>query len=190
MSENMQRTCNQVATDLISRQVAIKAICEDGTWLESQGCTEITMAERKQRDADILGELPSAEPKRKTGKTLAEEVERIKREITDIFAEQMGVQLEVTVDECKQAHKDFADMRVGDTIYRQAAIDAVENCEPGEELFMIMSLPSAERKGKWIDITRTGGDFIWKCSECGEPNLEDTYFCPNCGSRNREEKKE
>lgn len=48
--------------DLISRQAAIKAICEDGTWLESQGCTEITMAERKQRDADILGELPSAEP--------------------------------------------------------------------------------------------------------------------------------
>lgn len=29
---------------------------------------------------------------RKAGKTLAEEVERIKREITDIFAEQMGVQ--------------------------------------------------------------------------------------------------
>lgn len=47
--------------DLISRQAAIKAICEDGTWLESQGCTEITMAERKQRDADILGELPYAQ---------------------------------------------------------------------------------------------------------------------------------
>ena len=47
--------------DLISRQSAIKAICEDGTWLESQGCTEITMAERKQRDADILGEFPSAQ---------------------------------------------------------------------------------------------------------------------------------
>lgn len=48
--------------DTISRQAAIKAICEDGTWLESQGCTEITMAERKQRDADILCELPSAQP--------------------------------------------------------------------------------------------------------------------------------
>lgn len=45
--------------DLISRQAAIKVICEDGTWLESQGCTEITMAERKQRDADILSDLPS-----------------------------------------------------------------------------------------------------------------------------------
>lgn len=53
-------------TDFISRRAAIKAICEDGTWLESQGCTEITMAERKQRDADILGELPSAQPERLT----------------------------------------------------------------------------------------------------------------------------
>ena len=47
--------------DLISRQAAIKAICEDGTGLESHGCTEITMAERKQRDADILSDLPSAQ---------------------------------------------------------------------------------------------------------------------------------
>ena len=44
---------------LISRQAAIDAICEDGTWLERQGCTEITMAERKQRDVDILSDLPS-----------------------------------------------------------------------------------------------------------------------------------
>lgn len=50
-----------MSEDLISRQAAIKAICEDGTWLESQGCTEITMAERKQRDADILSDLPSAQ---------------------------------------------------------------------------------------------------------------------------------
>lgn len=37
-------------------------------------------------------QMPSAQPERNPGKTLAEEVERIKREITDIFAEQMGVQ--------------------------------------------------------------------------------------------------
>ena len=48
--------------ELIRKQDAIKAICEDGTWLESQGCTEITMAERKQRDADILSELPPVQP--------------------------------------------------------------------------------------------------------------------------------
>lgn len=48
-------------SDLIDRQAAITAICEDGTWLERQGCTEITMCERKQRDADILSELPTIE---------------------------------------------------------------------------------------------------------------------------------
>lgn len=53
-------------SDLIDRKAAITAICEDGTWLERQGCTEITMCERKQRDADILSELPTidAEPVR------------------------------------------------------------------------------------------------------------------------------
>ena len=48
--------------DLISRQAAIKAICEDGTWLERQGCVDITMAERKQRDVDILEVLPTSQP--------------------------------------------------------------------------------------------------------------------------------
>ena len=55
-------------SDLISREQAIKSICEDGTWLERQGCVDITMAERKQRDVDILQALPSAEPVQKKGK--------------------------------------------------------------------------------------------------------------------------
>ena len=48
--------------DCISRQAAIKAICEDGTMLERQGKYTMTMAERKQKDADILDSLPSAQP--------------------------------------------------------------------------------------------------------------------------------
>jgi hypothetical protein len=48
-------------SDLIDRQAAIIAICEDGTWLERQGCNEITLCERKQRDADILSELPTVD---------------------------------------------------------------------------------------------------------------------------------
>ena len=48
--------------DLISRQAAIKAICKDGTMLERQGKYTMTMAERKQKDADILDTLPSAQP--------------------------------------------------------------------------------------------------------------------------------
>ena len=47
--------------DLISRQAAIDAICEDIEWLESQGCTDITLAERRRRDVDILTALPAAE---------------------------------------------------------------------------------------------------------------------------------
>ena len=48
--------------DLISRQAAIDAICTDGTALERQGQYTMTMSERKQRDADILEALPSAQP--------------------------------------------------------------------------------------------------------------------------------
>ena len=51
--------------ELIWKQDAINAICEDGVWLERQGCTEITMVERKQRDVDIIENLPSAQPERR-----------------------------------------------------------------------------------------------------------------------------
>ena len=48
--------------DTISRAAALTAICEDGTQLERQGQYSMTMAERKQRDIDILSALPSAQP--------------------------------------------------------------------------------------------------------------------------------
>ena len=49
---------------------------------------------------------------------------------------------------------------------------------------MVADAPTIEERktGTWIDITKTGGDFVWKCSKCGKLNLEDTYFCPNCGA--------
>ena len=49
-------------SDLIDRQAAVNAICEDGTQLERQGQYSMTMAERKQRDVDILEALPPAQP--------------------------------------------------------------------------------------------------------------------------------
>lgn len=52
--------------DLIWKQDAIDAICEDGTWLERQGCMEITMVERKYRDVDIIENLPSIQSERLT----------------------------------------------------------------------------------------------------------------------------
>lgn len=48
--------------DSISREAAINAICEDGTQLERNGRYRMTMVERKQRDVDILENLPSAQP--------------------------------------------------------------------------------------------------------------------------------
>ncbi len=48
--------------ELIRKRDAIKEICEDIEWLESQGCTEIPLAERKERDVDIIENLPSVQP--------------------------------------------------------------------------------------------------------------------------------
>ena len=61
----------------------------------------------------------------------------------------------------------------------QKIIETVSECEESER-----------KTGRWIDITKTGGDFVWKCSECGGLNLEDTYFCPNCGADMRGEQGE
>lgn len=47
--------------DCISRAAAINAICEDGTRIERQGRYSMTMVERKQRDVDILENMPSAQ---------------------------------------------------------------------------------------------------------------------------------
>lgn len=57
-----QEPTAEYSSDVVSRQAAIEAICEDGTMFERQGQYSITMAERKQRDTDILDALPSAQP--------------------------------------------------------------------------------------------------------------------------------
>ena len=64
--------------------------------------------------------------------------------------------------------------------YNEAWQDALDRAEG-----LIFNLPSAQpqrMRGKWIDVTKTGGAELWKCSECGELELENSYFCPNCGS--------
>ena len=82
-----------------------------------------------------------------------------------------------------------------DLISRQAAIDVIE---AGRLIKLIdaeiavnglKALPSAQpqrMRGEWIDVTKTGGAELWKCSECGELELEDSYFCPNCGADMRD----
>lgn len=53
-------------------------------------------------------------------------------------------------------------------------------------------LPSAERKGKWIECDDSWDGVYYECSECkeaftlidGTPSDNLYNFCPNCGSRN------
>jgi len=54
--------------DLISRQQAIDAICEHGTDLERRGITVLAVVNHKQATVDLLENLPSAQPERKTGR--------------------------------------------------------------------------------------------------------------------------
>ena len=78
----------------ITDKQAIEHLQESG-WMQNHDKQMYEMGLREQLadDSDSYDALlPSAQSEQKAGKTLAEEVERIKREITDIFTEQMSVQ--------------------------------------------------------------------------------------------------
>ena len=63
----LQPTCNQLATDTISRQAAIDAIGEK-PFARTGGEYEQGLQNQWQRDTDRIKILPSAQPERKTGK--------------------------------------------------------------------------------------------------------------------------
>ena len=80
-----------------------------------------------------------------------------------------------------------------DLIDRQAALEALTTCELGEEYFVIESLPSAQKTGKWVIIHEQSHKC--KCSECGAENYyayvfnpenntfeQQDIYCPNCGA--------
>ena len=80
-----------------------------------------------------------------------------------------------------------------DTISRQAAIDALGKVDDyGDGIaFEVLShaqmyislLPSAERRGRWIDMD----DYVM-CSCCGATHYGvDKNYCPNCGAKMEEE---
>lgn len=51
----------------------------------------------------------------------------------------------------------------------------------------IADAPTVEDKsGRWIEISRCGDSFLVKCSECGDLELVDTPFCPECGAKMKE----
>ena len=52
---------------------------------------------------------------------------------------------------------------------------------------IILDLPSAERRGQWIDVNGDGS--VFKCSACCEISCCNNLFCGDCGARmNGEEK--
>lgn len=87
-----------------------------------------------------------------------------------------------------------------DTISRKAALDAIscditvtgrQNAELvaatiGAFADRIKALPSAQKKGKWIDM---GDDYVlrWKCSECENRYHHIFNYCPECGAYMRTE---
>ena len=59
-------------------------------------------------------------------------------------------------------------------------------CFPCTEILgKVNTQPTIEERkvGKWIEISKHGGNFLVKCSECGNSELEESWFCPNCGAR-------
>lgn len=94
---------------------------------------------------------------------------------------------------------------MNDTIYRQAAIDAVRHSpiievQPAymlidkadvlKNLVMLSPagvLPSAQRTGRWIFETLDGipgyRPTVMFCSKCGRVSIADYNYCPNCGAK-------
>lgn len=89
----------------------------------------------------------------------------------------------------------------GDTISRQEAIDALDgeitvtgraNAEAVRGYARLVadrlkSLPSAQRKGKWIYLN---GLDAFECSVCGRQMVRNIFdYCPWCGAEMRKERK-
>ena len=133
--------------------------------------------------------------------TNTEAIETLRANYPDACFEQLREAVDAAIVALK------AQNASGDTISRQAAIREYQkvcneikcgecpflikvNTEKGSHLItdcklevFLHSLPSAERRGRWIDITKCGGCSVFKCSECGDLQLEESYYCPNCGAR-------
>ena len=81
-----------------------------------------------------------------------------------------------------------------DTISRLAAINSpVKMVAEGLDwipVFHLEQLPSAERRGRWIDIEHAPNGLLYAtCSVCGKrQTIEATNYCGNCGADMREKK--
>lgn len=152
-------------SDIISRQYAIKRFGEDGTWLERQGVTTLSLVEAKQRAVDLLESFPSADiPK----------VERKSEELANMICDGICYYKEVTVD------ADSLD-------------DLCEGCLI-KKLIDGRPTGRWVRKEKEINDCDGHRAYYWyECDNCGARPPKDQWghewhsdFCPNCGSRNIE----
>ena len=86
------------------------------------------------------------------------------------------------------------DTNVGDTISRQAAIDALDCINGVEEV--LRSLPTIQperKKGEWLPDNNNAYEMRFVCSCCKESEVVPTIgftkykplwdFCPNCGAK-------
>lgn len=122
--------------------------------------------------------------------TNAEAIETLRANYPDACFEQLREAVDAAIEALKA--RDVA----GDTISRQAAIDALikwYGCEPtdiGAFENIIEKLPSAQpeqKTGRWL----THSDFPDRliCSECGVQfdmwhwESKQMHFCPNCGAK-------
>lgn len=82
-----------------------------------------------------------------------------------------------------------------DAISRQAAIDAIWDGvnmdiytrEVKECLEALPSVTPAEKVGQWkrisMDKYSEHAKYWYRCDRCGEDNLGNTNYCPNCGAK-------
>lgn len=68
--------------------------------------------------------------------------------------------------------------------------DGIEVTGSGDGLFaeLYLSLPCADRKGKWKrevlgSTSGYGTTVMYQCSNCENMAISDYRFCPNCGAR-------
>lgn len=120
----------------------------------------------------------------------------------DVLGTTEQTQEAVTMAVRALSQPEVPDTNVGDTISRQAAIDACHNWDYGKNAYAygytvkerLQKLPSAQperKKGKWIPVTNGRGGF--ECNKCHNyaPSYQDgvewlSDFCPHCGANMRE----
>lgn len=176
--QNLQPTCNQLATDCISRQAAIDAIQKN---IDEMNHNQKYHADAVRLNGDLIihgleiaiSAVKSVQPTHETPSNMLKSLDCVDRQAAI------------------------------DAIYRCANIFITNlpvMADKADAYKALAKLPAVqpERKpGRWTHAWGTD-DGIWKCSECGfeidahgcvDPveYLETYKFCPNCGSDNREE---